>query len=78
MDVWRPTETGTIMSEDLNGPNEDDASSPRFPKTRNVSKIKFPEQRKIQKNFVKNRKRARRQIYIQLKPKDFQVKKIKD
>ncbi len=37
MDVWRSTEAGTIMSGDLNGPGEDDASSPKFPKTRNVS-----------------------------------------
>jgi hypothetical protein len=36
MDVWRPTEAGT-RSGDLNGPDEDDASSPKFPKTRNVS-----------------------------------------
>ncbi len=36
-DVWRPTEAGTIMLGDLNGPDEDDASYPKFPKTRNVS-----------------------------------------
>jgi hypothetical protein len=36
MGVWRPTEAGT-RSGDLNGPDEDDASSPKFPKIRNVS-----------------------------------------
>ncbi len=37
MDVWRSTEAGTIILGDLNGPDEDDASSLKFPKTRNVS-----------------------------------------
>jgi hypothetical protein len=36
VDVWRPTEAGR-RSGDLNGPDEDDASFPKFPKTRNVS-----------------------------------------
>jgi hypothetical protein len=36
MGVWRPTEAGT-RSGDLNEPDEDDASFPKFPKTRNVS-----------------------------------------
>jgi hypothetical protein len=36
MAVWRLVETGR-RSGDLNGPDEDDASFPRFPKTRSVS-----------------------------------------
>ncbi len=68
-DVWRPAETGT-RSGDLNGPDEDDASYPRFPKTRNVSKNKVP---------GKNLRCTTVEVYrgIQLNSKDCKVKSKK-